>query len=58
MEINQNVSKMFFTSISAMLSLDKPHAHYDAHADFMGIGVSININANSCPVLGHDLVSR
>ena len=57
MEINQNVSKMFFTSISAMLSLDKPHAHYDAHADFMGIGVSI-IDANSCPVLGHDLVSR
>ena len=49
MEINQNVSKMFFTSISAMLSLDKPHAHYDAHADFMGIGVSI-IDANSCPV--------
>ena len=40
-----------------MLSLDKPHAHYDAHADFMGIGVSI-ISANSCPVLGHDLVSR
>ena len=49
MEINQNVSKMFFTSILAMLSLDKPHAHYDAHADFMGIGVSI-IDANASPV--------
>ena len=32
-----------------MLSLDKPHAHYDAHADFMGIGVSI-IDANASPV--------
>ena len=53
----QNISKMFFKSITAMLSLDKPHAHYDAHADFMGIGVSM-ISASSSPVSGHDLVPR
>jgi len=32
--------------LTAMLSLDKPHAHYDAHADFMGIGVNAGVTLN------------
>ena len=35
------------TELTAMLSLNSPRAHYDARAEFMGIGVTLSLVCTS-----------
>ena len=46
---NKKDSIFLANSIVATLSLSRPSAHYKAHADFMGIGVSVHLNSIYIP---------